>query len=226
MSSSVGPARILLVEDDADARQLFATALSLRGYEVACATTAEEASDLLRRERFDLLVTDWDLPGKSGAVLAAEESAAGHIPKTAVVVVTAHPEPSGVEDLPVVPKPVELSPFLDQVASLLGAHAPAAPAPETTGPAVVELVLYAAAGSALSMRAQRNLEAVLASFDPATYRLDVCDPAVDPLRAEDDRVVFAPTLVQRAPQKGWFLGDLSNRAALHDMLVLSGAGER
>jgi CheY-like chemotaxis protein len=223
VTSNDRPARILLVEDDPDALHLFATALSMRGYEVTPATSAEEASALLRARQFDLLVTDWDLPGKSGAVLAAEEAAAGHIQKTSVVVVTAHPEPSGVEDLPVVAKPVELTPFLDQVARLLEARV----LPEdATSAAIVELVLYATAGSTLSNRARRNLESVLERFDPATYQLAICDPATDPLRAEDDRVVFAPTLVRRGPQPGWFLGDLSNTAALHDMLLLSGAGEK
>ena len=220
------PARILLVEDDPDTLELFSTALGRRGHQVTTAASAEEASTLLRAQRFDLLVTDWDLPGKSGAVLAAEEAAAGTIAKTSVVVVTAHPEPSGVEDLPVVPKPVELTPFLEQIDRLLQAR-PMEPAPEPRGtPTVVELVLYATAGTPASSRAQRNLESVLARFDPGTWRLSVCDPATDPLRAERDRVVFAPTLVRHGDQPGWFLGDLSNTAALHDMLLLSGAAER
>jgi DNA-binding response OmpR family regulator len=59
-------ARILVVEDEPDSREALVTLLSREGYAVEAASTAEEASELLAASDVDLLVADWDLPGRSG----------------------------------------------------------------------------------------------------------------------------------------------------------------
>lgn len=61
-------ARVLVVDDDAAVMRV--TARLLRAdFEVASAASAAEAVALLDRERFDLIVTDNDMPGGDGLSL-------------------------------------------------------------------------------------------------------------------------------------------------------------
>ncbi|MDW7967736.1 MAG: response regulator, partial [Thermoanaerobaculum sp.] len=64
--------RILLVEDEGPAREALAQALGLLGYEVVAVGSAEEALQLPPEPPFDVLLTDFLLPGATGAQLAAE----------------------------------------------------------------------------------------------------------------------------------------------------------
>ncbi|MGE0591225.1 MAG: response regulator [Vicinamibacterales bacterium] len=59
-------ARILLVEDDDDLRELLRTTLSHSGFEVHPVASAEAALGLEPDQDFDLLLTDVVLPGRSG----------------------------------------------------------------------------------------------------------------------------------------------------------------
>ncbi|MGE4558313.1 MAG: ATP-binding protein [Desulfovibrionaceae bacterium] len=65
-------ARLLFVEDDRD--QLAATPRILKGFgfETVAVEGAAEALDVLERRSFDLVLTDFDMPGKSGVQLAKE----------------------------------------------------------------------------------------------------------------------------------------------------------
>jgi PAS domain S-box-containing protein len=62
--------RVLLVEDDAQARELYRDILRAAGYDVAEAPTAAEALESLDRERFDVAVVDYSLPDLDGLSLA------------------------------------------------------------------------------------------------------------------------------------------------------------
>lgn len=61
--------RILLVEDDADTRELMQRWLTRDGHEVAAAATGERALALLATQGFDLAVVDIELPGIDGLEL-------------------------------------------------------------------------------------------------------------------------------------------------------------
>ncbi len=63
---------VLLVEDEAGAREGLLEILTMLGYEVVAATSAEEAADRAAAQRFDLLLTDMMLPGRSGIDLAGD----------------------------------------------------------------------------------------------------------------------------------------------------------
>jgi len=63
-------ARILLVEDDADVRESYASRLKEEGHAVVAVATAEAALEQLHADTFDALVTDLLLPGMDGAELA------------------------------------------------------------------------------------------------------------------------------------------------------------
>jgi CheY-like chemotaxis protein len=62
--------RILVVEDNHDALHIACELLTLLGYQARGASTAEEAIQLFGAEPFDILFTDFTLPGMNGAELA------------------------------------------------------------------------------------------------------------------------------------------------------------
>ena len=57
---------ILVVEDEAPARQLLAANLQSSGYKVRCAGDVAQAEVLMREGRPDLVLLDWVLPGIPG----------------------------------------------------------------------------------------------------------------------------------------------------------------
>jgi two-component system phosphate regulon response regulator PhoB len=59
-------ARILCVEDDVNLQKSLSFILWREGYEVFCAQTGEEALELVRREKPDLILLDLVLPGIDG----------------------------------------------------------------------------------------------------------------------------------------------------------------
>ena len=63
---------ILVVDDEEDLRNAIVELLTLEGFEVDSAGTAEEASEKLTKTAYDVLVTDLVLPGKSGVELMEE----------------------------------------------------------------------------------------------------------------------------------------------------------
>jgi PAS domain S-box-containing protein len=63
---------VLLVEDEDAVRELLVTVLERAGFEVHAASTAEEALEVERRRRFDVLLTDVLLPHVTGPELARE----------------------------------------------------------------------------------------------------------------------------------------------------------
>ena len=228
-SGQTRPARLLLVEDDDDTRQLLALALGGEQYTVDQAANAPHALELLRRNVYDLVLTDYDLPGMTGSAMLREAAQHGLLRHAAAVVVTAHPAPDGVENAGLIRKPLDLSEFLKQVRHILvtmtgePGDAPASRPDESAPAAEVELVLYVSSGSPASLRARRHLESALARFEPGLVRLEVCDVAQDPARGEADHVVFTPTLVTRCGGvASWVLGDLGDGAMLMDLLHVCG----
>ncbi|HTT70422.1 MAG TPA: diguanylate cyclase [Anaeromyxobacteraceae bacterium] len=65
-------AAVLLVDDERFARTLYSDYLSVAGYDVQVAETADAALEALRQRRFELLITDIVLPGADGLELLAE----------------------------------------------------------------------------------------------------------------------------------------------------------
>jgi signal transduction histidine kinase/CheY-like chemotaxis protein len=65
-----GRLRVLLVEDDADLREVTQQMLELLGCQVRSTASAEEAEEALQSDGFDLMLTDFSLPGRNGQQLA------------------------------------------------------------------------------------------------------------------------------------------------------------
>lgn len=59
-------ARILVADDHADSRELFAIILRGAGHEVLCAADGEELVEVYRSERPDVALIDVFMPGKDG----------------------------------------------------------------------------------------------------------------------------------------------------------------
>jgi len=57
---------VLVVEDEPGMRNFLSRTLALRGWQVDTAGSAEEGADKLRGRRFDLIILDIALPGRSG----------------------------------------------------------------------------------------------------------------------------------------------------------------
>jgi len=65
-AASLKNLRILLVDDEADAREVVATVLERWGAEVLLAASAGDALGILERERPELLIADIEMPGEDG----------------------------------------------------------------------------------------------------------------------------------------------------------------
>jgi two-component system phosphate regulon response regulator PhoB len=83
-------ARILLVDDDRDIRDVVGAMLDAVGLTVAFATSAEEALAQVRADSFDLLLLDWNLPGISGIELCRLLRRDPKLSKLPVLFLTAH----------------------------------------------------------------------------------------------------------------------------------------
>ncbi len=112
--------RILVVDDDEDTRQLIAFALGKSRYAITEAADGEAALAALRAGRFDLVITDYDMPGVTGAEMLKRATREGILGQASSLVVTAHPDPRGVpEETPLLSKPLDLERLLVQVRMIL-----------------------------------------------------------------------------------------------------------
>jgi two-component system response regulator QseB len=113
-----GRRRILVVEDDDEMRQLLAEALGSEGYVVEEATTAEDGLAQLRRGQYDLVLTDYALPRRTGTWMLQRAVRSGLLSVPAFIV-TAHPRPPPLPGVPVITKPFDLDRFLARVRDAL-----------------------------------------------------------------------------------------------------------
>ena len=79
---------ILVVDDEADLRRLIVEHLTLEGFEVESASSAEDAAEKMTRTAYDVVVTDLVLPGKSGVDLL--EDTLVRSPGTIVIIMTGY----------------------------------------------------------------------------------------------------------------------------------------
>jgi two-component system response regulator QseB len=70
-------AKVLLVEDDKDLSTTVVDALRDERYIVEAAMNGDDGSNLLKLEEFDIIILDWDLPGKSGVEILREYRSTG-----------------------------------------------------------------------------------------------------------------------------------------------------
>lgn len=81
-------AHLLFVDDDASQRDLHRQIFEIFGYKVSIAGSAQEALQALEQEPFDLIVTDWNMPDRSGIDLAM--SIRARWPKPPIILLTGY----------------------------------------------------------------------------------------------------------------------------------------
>ena len=115
--------KILLVEDNPVNRRLAVFLLRSQGYQVREATTAQEAFEILEKERPDLIVMDIQLPGIDGLEATRklkEQTATADIP---IVAVTSYAMKGDREKALAagcagyVTKPIDKNTFIQEVAA-------------------------------------------------------------------------------------------------------------
>jgi DNA-binding NtrC family response regulator len=112
-------AQILVVEDNDDFRLLLELTLGTAGYRVDSAASSEEAIRLLRAHTYQLVLSDYSLPGLSGAWLISQAAAVSPRP-LASMIITGDPDAPGIpRDIAVIRKPVDFDRLLAQVRTLV-----------------------------------------------------------------------------------------------------------
>jgi CheY-like chemotaxis protein len=118
-------ARILVVDDNADIRELVELVLAGDGDEVSSVASGRVALEQLAREVYDLVVCDLQMPDVDGAAVyrAITQRPA---PRPAVLLITGYADAVGYEDfvrtvdVPVLVKPFDINELRAAVRRLLG----------------------------------------------------------------------------------------------------------
>ena len=91
--------RILFVDDDTDALEMYIKAVSLADHQADVASSSLEGWELVKKNKYDLIFVDLNIPGISGFELIeklAKDRRAKGIP---VIVISAMPEDTQVEEV-------------------------------------------------------------------------------------------------------------------------------
>ncbi len=226
-------ASVLVVDDDAAIRGLVVSLLEAAGYVVTACSSAERGLEALREETFDFVLTDYTLPNRTGAWLLEQAESEGLLDGTPALVVTAHPNPPGLQGLDVLQKPMDLDDLVDWVTRRLdgsgarGVNGPVRrsssgrPGDDGRGdcPGAVELILYVTAESPRSATAIGNIRTVLSRYRSDKVFLTICDLTKNPGMGVEDNIAFTPTLVKRSPgPRTFILGHISNPDVLLELL--------
>ena len=87
---SVSKKRILVVDDEPFVCDAVKMMLAFDGHDVVTANDAKEALETFAKDKFDLVITDFAMPGMKGDELAAAIKA--KVPSQPVVMITAYAE--------------------------------------------------------------------------------------------------------------------------------------
>jgi CheY-like chemotaxis protein len=116
--------RILVVDDDADVRELIKLALVVQGHDVASVASGRAALEQLAQHAYDLIVCDLDMPDVDGrAIYRAIEQTPP--PRPAVLFVTGYADAGPYEEflrtvpVTVVGKPFDINALRETVSRLL-----------------------------------------------------------------------------------------------------------
>jgi CheY-like chemotaxis protein len=114
---------ILVVDDEVTIRSLLADVLSSVGFDVTLAKDGQESLDQMEDNRFDLLITDINMPRLDGIELLKRMKRSGRQEKVIVMTGNVFDNSLTKEDLPPVHtqlrKPFRIPNFLEAVTSAL-----------------------------------------------------------------------------------------------------------
>lgn len=110
---------ILFVDDHEVLARLSCEILEMQGYRAVSAYNAQDALDKFRREKFDILVTDFRMDGMNGLDLAKQVHATN--PEIPVIIVTGYGHIDGGKDVNAcLPKEQMFPALLDKIKTYLG----------------------------------------------------------------------------------------------------------
>jgi CheY-like chemotaxis protein len=111
------PTQLLYVEDDDDQRGLVSGRFIEAGFVVTAVSSAEVALESLALGHFDVVLTDYNLDGETGAWLLRNASSRGYLEGTTALVLTSEAQPTGVEGYQLLRKPTDLTLLVATVAA-------------------------------------------------------------------------------------------------------------
>ena len=122
--------RVMLVEDNEMNRDMLSRRLARKGFEVLLAADGEEALEVTRRERPDLVLMDMNLPVKDGWTTVREMREDPQLRDIPVIALTAHAMSddrqkaldAGCDDYET--KPLDFARLLGKMEALLSAPRP------------------------------------------------------------------------------------------------------
>ncbi len=170
------PARILLVEDDAETSAEIAEDLTERGYSVVGATNGLEALDAARKGSYDLLIMDRSLPGMDGlSIIARLRDESIRVPVLVLSALAAVDErvaglKAGGDDY--MTKPFALTELAARIEALLRRPAETRQTVLHVGPLVLDLIERTAA------RAGRGIELLPREFKLLEYMMRRADQII------------------------------------------------
>jgi two-component system, OmpR family, phosphate regulon response regulator PhoB len=89
-----GKPKVLLVEDNADVRRLYAIGLNQRGFEVKLAANGAEAVDRVLSERPDFILLDWMMPLMDGREVVERLDSQDGAGEIEIIVISGQPAPT------------------------------------------------------------------------------------------------------------------------------------
>src|SRR3954467_7831582 len=100
-------AQILVVEDQDDVRRVLVTALGIDGHDVDEAVNAHHGLSKLRDTRYNLILTDYAMPGGTGTWMLHEATREGLLGDAIAGAITAHSDAGELASYDVIPKPLD-----------------------------------------------------------------------------------------------------------------------
>ena len=124
-TSGISPKRILVVDDEPLVCDAVKMTLEFDGHKIETAASGQAALAMFEKAKFDLVITDYEMPGMKGNELAERIKAIN--PKQPVVLLTAYAEMLAAKQTPVdavdcvISKPFLLEDFRDAIAKATAA---------------------------------------------------------------------------------------------------------
>ncbi len=110
---------VLFVDDHEVLARLSCEILEMQGYRAVSAYNAQDALEKFKREKFDILVTDFRMEGMNGLELAQKIHASD--PQVPVIIVTGYGHVEGGKDVNAcLPKEQMFPALLDKIKTYLG----------------------------------------------------------------------------------------------------------
>jgi len=116
--------KVLVVDDEKGIRFLLSEVLLAHGFEVSLASDGQESLDKLENDRFDLVVTDINMPRLDGVAMLKSMKKTGRSEK--VIIMTGDPSDQRLSDTEMpnvvtrILKPFGIENFLSVVSSAMG----------------------------------------------------------------------------------------------------------